>query len=748
VSPPEDFTVRLNVPGEELLRLPVVNERFLKAEAIEWTYALRNRARWSAPSPTPGVVRPEIAQISERLGLHAEHLDGIVRHGMVEVDMPWIDEKQSWGCRNFPWEYMLASATSDRRRGRQLTVVRRLRVPQARACTPPDSWMQVVSAPGAVNEFYDFSSETKLIKVCFGALDKDFKVVTDPDLSMLQQAVQTHSPGVIHLTGVDNHQGWSIIDPHAEQTGGDGYFLRTPAGEPQPIDAGTLAQTLTAGQRRAPALIACNIYNSAGQIGPACLARGACAAICFQDSFDDDLAELFFGTLYQAWRAADWDLVSAFNFAWQKVRDRGRRLQGSGTSILGEPQLATEEAQGARRRSISEKWHPHPTRLTAENAREVLEVDVKELQELNYALLHNNGPIFDHFTIRKKDVGVGRVDGLLVDLELHVGTDSYPCRLKTAIEETAVQVDLPTTIRISLASALGRAIRESIHTSLFIEVRWENTVLYRETKRVTLLPVDEWRFESGSSLWLPSFVLPRDPAVLRVVDASQRYLMALRDDATAGFDGYQSVSASAPKPEECAMVDYQVRALWSALLYECPLAYINPPPTFTGSSQRLRTPSDCIDGKRGTCIDLALLLASCLEYVEIYPAIFLLKTHAFPAYWRHDSFHTAFRQARSAAVATETETQADQPTFGSGQSHGWDFQPNQYREILGEVQAGRLVPLETTLITGRGSFSEAVAEGVQNLASRYEFESMLDIQVARTNPRGSVTPLPIRRGEI
>jgi hypothetical protein len=135
--------------------------------------------------------------------------------------------------------------------------------------------------------------------------------------------------------------------------------------------------------------------------------------------------------------------------------------------------------------------------------------------------------------------------------------------------------------------------------------------------------------------------------------------------------------------------------------------------------------------------------------VEIYPTIFLLKTHAFPAYWRHDSYHQDFRVARSAGASSQVDKVLDggQPTFAPGQIFGWDIQPNQYREIIGEVQAGRLVPLETTLVTGRGSFADAIADGVQNLASRREFESMLDIVLARTDSKSSVTPLPIRRGD-
>ena len=51
-------------------------------------------------------------------------------------------------------------------------------------------------------------------------------------------------------------------------------------------------------------------------------------------------------------------------------------------------------------------------------------------------------------------------------------------------------------------------------------------------------------------------------------------------------------------------------------------------------SQRIRTPSEIVAGGFGTCIDLALLFASCLEAVEIYPVVFLLNDHAFPGYWR------------------------------------------------------------------------------------------------------------------
>jgi hypothetical protein len=188
-----------------------------------------------------------------------------------------------------------------------------------------------------------------------------------------------------------------------------------------------------------------------------------------------------------------------------------------------------------------------------------------------------------------------------------------------------------------------------------------------------------------------------------------------------------------------------VRAIWSALLHETPLYYINPPPTFTESSQRLRTPSDTIEGRRGTCIDLALLLAACLEYVDIYPAIILLKTHAFPAYWRNATYHTDFKLAKDGADGVGTTSDAPSAAV---QRYGWHLQRGHWPEVVRQVQAGRLVPLETVWLTQRASFADAIDEGLRNLSGRGEFDSMIDVNLARSDKLSPVTPLPIRREDV
>jgi len=68
-----------------------------------------------------------------------------------------------------------------------------------------------------------------------------------------------------------------------------------------------------------------------------------------------------------------------------------------------------------------------------------------------------------------------------------------------------------------------------------------------------------------------------------------------------------------------------------------------------------------------------------------------------------------------------------------------------YDEIMAYVTSGDLVMLEATYLTGAYSFQDAKKEGRANLRSRKEFDSLLDIQLART-ASPPVTPLPIIDG--
>ena len=256
-------------------------------------------------------------------------------------------------------------------------------------------------------------------------------------------------------------------------------------------------------------------------------------------------------------------------------------------------------------------------------------------------MLHNLRPLFETFVLRA--LTPQPVRGVRVRVSLATGPDSAV--FDKTLDIVPPSFDLNPFVHVPLTSSITRSIHESVQTSLLIEVTWGDHVVYRDTMRVRLTPVDQWRDSDIDRKWLPSFIFPRDVAVMHLVDTAQRYVRVLRDDPAAGFDGYQSFDPKRPDP--ASEVDLQVQAIWAAIVHELRLGYINPPPGYSNAldSQRLRTPTMIARDHSGTCIDLALFFAACLELIDIYPVIFLLSGHAFPGYWRSSDYHDEFTDA-------------------------------------------------------------------------------------------------------
>src|SRR5204863_6582450 len=152
-----------------------------------------------------------------------------------------------------------------------------------------------------------------------------WKQLRTPTLEHLRVTAAQFKPDIVHLAGFDSHQGLSLLgedhDPSAGEPDApvpDGYLLANESGGAEPVSATTLARALCTRGRR-PRLIGVNLQNSAARVAPLMIAEGAGAAVGFQDTFDDDLSELFFGTFYRELRHNRWHLASAFEIAWGTV---------------------------------------------------------------------------------------------------------------------------------------------------------------------------------------------------------------------------------------------------------------------------------------------------------------------------------------------------------------------------------------------------------------------------------------------
>jgi hypothetical protein len=506
--------------------------------------------------------------------------------------------------------------------------------------------------------------------------------------------------------------------------------------------------------KKPPYVVTLNLFYSGAHTARELVAKGAYAALGFLDEIDDELCELFFQAFYWAWCRPQKDntpltIPEAFQAAWEKMRSSDR-LHGTAI-VIWMGRSIFDQAQTSRSpRNIRAKATVKTKKLAVEKQRErrlahleklrntaidkLILVDLAVEDEVNYSLLHNSRQLLSKLTLTK--LVEGPLEDITVHVELYVGAESYPYR-HTIEVLNEVQLALASQVMMPLTASMSRALRERVQSTVYVKVTCGGRTACEETLRVTLIPVDEWLDDTKNNPWLPSFVLPRDPAILKIINASRRYLIGIVDDLAAGFDGYQQ--------EDPVAVDKQVQAVWTALVNEYRFQYVNPPPAYSNKTQRLRTPTEIIGSNSGTCIDLALLLASCLEYIGIYPVIVLLTGHAFVGYWRSDAVHDeAFATVQTVpptvpAVGDKVGRDAGLPYVDR---YGWRLTALNYAEVMAYVMSGDLVMLEATFLTGANGFSDAKTEGRANLRSRKEFDSLLDIQLARV-ASPPVTPLPI-----
>lgn len=718
LGPPPESVVRL-VTHDTTLK---ISADLLEEVSIFWSYVVRTRERWSSDDRAYDSLVQEIRSRLKDWDVHQDALEKLAKADFVEVQIPASNDDNGRAARRLPWESLIAAATHSFS-NRPPIVIRHLVSNRPKSTRQPRSLLFVQSAPGQLADYYDFDEERKIVETNSGL--GAFAPAKDPSREHLRKRIDEH-PDVVHVTGIDLHQAAALLGTAAPPDS-DGLYLAGDGGEPEPISAHDFAKIFEG--QKPPLLVACNLYHSAARIAVELVHHGAAVAIGIQDELDDLLIERFFGAFYSACREENWDILRAFRSAIVRTSafaSTKGSLRGSGIVLWSAHPLVRAKVSPTKKKPpTTPRAAPQPD---GSDARELFAIDVKPPREINYSLLHNGEKIFDKFTITKLWPGAAEIS---VEVQLFAGEESFPYRTSVMLSADQDFIDLAKVIHAPLLSRFLRSNRDAVNTCLYVDVRYRNIELKRDTYPLRVLAVNEWKFDpNDDSRWLASFILERDPAVSRIINAAQRYVGALRDDPGSGFDGYQSIDEEAADPEE--PVDLQVQAIWSALISDIPLSYINPPPTFTQDAQRLRTPTDTVNGQRGTCIDLALLFAACLEYVEIYPVVFVLKDHAFPGYWRNPEHRIEFVEMKAAIEAGRTAKAKGDPSF------------DEFDEVTQMVNNGKLVPLETVWLTQRRSFQEAIDAGFENLINRADFGALLDVKLAREK---GVTPLPII-GEI
>jgi hypothetical protein len=143
-------------------------------------------------------------------------------------------------------------------------------------------------------------------------------------------------------------------------------------------------------------------------------------------------------------------------------------------------------------------------------------------------------------------------------------------------------------------------------------------------------------------------------------------------------------------------------AIWAALVGHS-IAYVLPPKSFERHGQMVRAPAEILSRQVGTCLDLALLYASCLEQAGLNPMVVLVEGHAFAGFWLTD-------EAFSTPVVDDAQT------------------------LRKRVQLQEMVLVETTMLTGDhpARFKQAAAAAGQIAEDAPKpLEFALDVRTAR-----------------
>lgn len=262
----------------------------------------------------------------------------------------------------------------------------------------------------------------------------------------------------------------------------------------------------------------------------------------------------------------------------------------------------------------------HESPQLAKTSPEQLRIHLACDRAINFAFQQNSIPIvselrientgldLDDFTVR-----IWTEPPFALPLELHGD------KLGLGQEFRIAPVDL------KLSPEFLANLEEKITGLIHVEVRNHTGPLATHAEQIDLLAPNEWCGLVCLPEILAAFVLPNDPAVMRILARASEILG--EHTGRSALNGYQDKSRRRAWE--------QLAAIYKAIA-ELRLRYINPPASFEETGQKVRFPRDIIDQRFATCLDLALLVAACCEQSGLHPLVLLQKGHAYAGCWLED----------------------------------------------------------------------------------------------------------------
>ncbi len=325
-----------------------------------------------------------------------------------------------------------------------------------------------------------------------------------------------------------------------------------------------------------------------------------------------------------------------------------------------------------------------------------VEFEILLSQTVNFAMQQNHVQPIHRLRIR--NTSGHELRGLTLTVEADPAfVTPYSCKIPLLRARERREI---TPVLSPVPSVLF-SLTESVSGSLTVTLRNSDGTLLQESREMSVLAYDQWQGLNIMPEITASFVTPNHPYIAEIVKRATSRLRRLERGAM--FDGYATGSPTS--------LLKQVEAIYTALCEEG-ITYQLPPPSFS-AGQRLRLADTISETRTGTCIDLALLLSGCLEYVRLHPLLILTESHAFVGCWLVDE---TFPECIQDDISELTKRTAD--------------------------GIGEICLLECTALTRGKPFSVACEEGSAQLADASRFRYAIDVRRTRLS---GIAPIPLRR---
>ncbi|MBO0853142.1 MAG: DUF4011 domain-containing protein [Nocardia sp.] len=318
---------------------------------------------------------------------------------------------------------------------------------------------------------------------------------------------------------------------------------------------------------------------------------------------------------------------------------------------------------------------------------------------INLALVHNGVPLI--VGIRVTNNSGSPVVDLTVTIRLHGdGAELAPAWKRTHDGELldGAEAFWDEFGQFAPSTSYLRDLNESHPSTLTVTVSrlWGQDI--HLTSRIRVLAHNEWFNAPIFYDSLAAFVQPNTKSVQTVLADAAELLRA--NTGNSSISGYQA------GPERAALI--------AAAIYEVLRArrirYINAPASFESTGQKVRTTAQVLEDRFGTCIDLSVTYAACLEAAGMRPLVWLLEDHAFGGFLSEDV---------NLSHPSITEQNA----------------------LVNLVESGIAVPVDAVFYgeSPEGDFASAINSARRYFSTPESLAGVIDIAAAR---KSGVRPLP------